>query len=74
MMLGDLGKNAKARELCNAGSRTCACYLHNTAAVLAARHSSGDGRGGDVALPLTEEPLTATEKETHLSLGWGGLW
>lgn len=39
-----------------------------------ARHSSGDGRGGDVALPLTEEPLTATEKETHLSLEWGGLW
>lgn len=39
-----------------------------------ARHSSGDERGGDVVLPLTEEPLTATEKETHLSLGWGGLW
>ena len=27
-MLGDLGKNAKARELCNAGSWACACYLH----------------------------------------------
>lgn len=34
-----------------------------------ARHSSGEERGGDVTPPLTEEPLTVTEKETHLSLG-----